>query len=68
MTEDDLPEDEGLIKARRRFLRASVYVAPLILATVAVDEARAQAVSCAPSSCLPGGSCGPSACPPQRFP
>jgi len=67
--------------ARRAFLRAVAYTAPAVLTAVQINRAQAQAVSCGPSACPPGGnpcgpgsggcgpgggSCGPNNCPPNR--
>jgi len=44
--------------ARRAFLRAVAYTAPAVLTVVKVNRAHAQAISCVPTGCLPGGGGG----------
>jgi hypothetical protein len=63
MSESD---EDRLVMARRKFLKAAIYAAPVIATTVSVNKAHAQQVSCGPASCSPnGGPCGPDNCPPQ---
>ena len=42
-------------QARRRLLKAAVYVAPAIVSVVVVDTAHAQTSSCMPIPCMPDG-------------
>ncbi len=65
-TRDEDPEHE-IDVARRKLLRAAVYVAPVIVSSVVVDRASAQvSPSCAPSTCTP--SCAPNNCTPLTCP
>jgi len=66
--------------ARRAFLRAVAYAAPVVVTVVKVNRAQAQPASCGPNSCPPdgapcgpngacgpgGGPCGPANCPPNN--
>lgn len=56
----DSPEEKPLDTARRRFLKAAIYVPPAVVTTLAVRNARANTPSCAPNeSCEPTSSCPP---------
>jgi hypothetical protein len=56
---------DGVDAARRRLLRAMVYAAPVVVSTVVVKPAHAQAASCGPTACPPTGPpCSPQGCPP----
>lgn len=47
-------------KVRRKLLKAAVYMAPTVVASVYVGTAHAQAFSCAPGfPCMPTGFCMP---------
>ena len=59
---NDAGETSELDRARRYFLKAAVYMAPAILATITLNKAHAQA-SCMPVMCMPG-SCMPRTCMP----
>ncbi|NLY95263.1 MAG: hypothetical protein GXY23_14715 [Myxococcales bacterium] len=61
-------EDARVDAARRKLLKAAVYVAPAVVSAVVVDRAHAQPTpSCTPSICPPqGGPCSPSNCGPNR--
>ncbi len=57
---------------RRALLKLTAYAAPIIVSTVVVEKAAAQA-SCTPNACPPdggpcspdGGGCGPDSCNPR---
>jgi hypothetical protein len=59
MSDGDPPED--LLAARRAFLRAVVYTAPLVVSAVQVNRAAGQTrVSCGPPpNCPPYSGCPP---------
>ena len=61
---DDVGEPTELDRARRYFLKAAVYTAPAILATITLNKAHAQP-SCNPSTCMPG-ACNPNGCMPLQ--
>jgi hypothetical protein len=58
-------------KARRKLLAALVYAAPVVVSTVVIKPAHAQATSCGPASCNPvagcnpGSGCNPASCNPR---
>ena len=56
-------------KVRRKLLKAAIYMAPTVVASVFVGTAHAQAFSCAPSfPCMPTGFCMPDGfCMPNGF-
>jgi len=58
----DHENTDELDRARRYFLKAAVYVAPTVVATITIDKAHAQA-SCMPRTCNPG-TCNPTTCMP----
>jgi hypothetical protein len=63
-------DEKDIDLARRKLLRAVVYGAPLVLSTVVIKPAHAQALSCGPTSCNPSGppvgGCPPTVGPPFR--
>ena len=63
MTNSD-EDNPDVVAARRAFLKAVVYTAPVIATSVQVSRAEAQKGSCGPTSCLPQQGCGPVRCPP----
>ncbi|MGB5809406.1 MAG: hypothetical protein WBG86_02675 [Polyangiales bacterium] len=50
-------------RARRYFLKAGVYAAPAIVATIQLRRAHAQGPSCMPVTCMPA-TCMPISCMP----
>jgi len=61
---------EQLDRARRRLLKLGVYVAPLVLGTISLQQARAEVKSCAPENCRPfkrRHKCEPAECRPIGF-
>ena len=63
----DAEHDRDVDRARRKLITSLVYAAPLVVSSVVVKPAHAQAASCAPLTCRPGGGsfCGPLGCPPR---
>jgi len=53
--------DESRVMARRYFIRATIYAAPVVAGVVAVQHASAQASFCA-ANCNQGSQCGSGAC------
>jgi hypothetical protein len=66
----DPKREPDVDKARRKLLAALVYAAPVVVSTVIVKPAHAQATSCGPATCRPGGgdACNPGTCNPRGGP
>lgn len=64
MSDDDDPKPELVDAARRRLLGLVGYVPPMIIASIALEQAGCQPVG----SCVPNGGCNPTGCVPDNCP
>jgi len=57
---DETVDEKPLDTARRKFLKAAVYVPPAVVTTLMVNKAQANTPSCSPNTpCDPASGCPP---------